>query len=117
MAAIPFGSSIVGTTTQLTGRMRPLLLEQYGLIFPLSMVLLANRVEVYRTTSVLRKLGKEPGLESVTMSITVFRNFLREALFRLSKRIEIWESSGKMNWKVKKHVRNPQIKGDRGGST
>ncbi|KAF2495552.1 DNA mismatch repair protein [Lophium mytilinum] len=59
---------------------------------------------VYRTTSVLRKLGKEPGLESVTMSITVFRNFLREALFRLSKRIEIWESSGKMNWKVKKHA-------------
>ncbi|KAF2147537.1 uncharacterized protein K452DRAFT_262098 [Aplosporella prunicola CBS 121167] len=59
---------------------------------------------VYRTTSVLRQLGREPGLESVTLSVTVFRNFLREALFRLSKRIEIWESSGRMGWKVAKQA-------------
>ncbi|OCK83762.1 DNA mismatch repair protein [Lepidopterella palustris CBS 459.81] len=59
---------------------------------------------VYRTTSVLRQLGKEPGLESVTLSITVFRNFLREALFRLSKRVEIWESTGRTNWKVTKQA-------------
>ncbi|KAF2876705.1 muts domain V-domain-containing protein [Massariosphaeria phaeospora] len=59
---------------------------------------------VYRTTAVLRKLGREPGLESVTMTNMVFRNFLREALFRLSKRVEIWQSSGRMNWKVTKQA-------------
>ncbi|KAL4820780.1 putative DNA mismatch repair protein Msh2 [Aspergillus spinulosporus] len=61
---------------------------------------------VYKTTSVLRNLGRSEtgGLPSVTMSITVFRNFLREALFRLNKRIEIWGSTGtgKGHWtKVK----------------
>lgn len=50
----------------------------------------------------LRQLGRDPGLESVTLSVTVFRNFLREALFRLGKRIEILESTGRMNWKVTK---------------
>ncbi|KAF2478168.1 DNA mismatch repair protein [Lindgomyces ingoldianus] len=60
---------------------------------------------VYRTTAVLRKLGREPGLESVTMTVMVYRNFLREALFRLSKRVEIWQSSGKrMDWKVSKQA-------------
>ena len=34
---------------------------------------------VYKTTSVLRQLGRDPGLASVTLSITVFRNFIREA--------------------------------------
>lgn len=63
-----------------------------------------TKPQVYKTTSVLRQLGRDPGLPSVTMSITVFRNFLREALFRLSKRIEIWESSGRMNWKVGKQA-------------
>lgn len=40
------------------------------------------------------------------MSITVFRNFLREALFRLNKRIEIWVSAGtgKGNWKLAKQA-------------
>jgi DNA mismatch repair protein MSH2 len=39
------------------------------------------------------------------MTITVFRNFLREALFRLGKRIEVWESSGgRMNWKICKQA-------------
>jgi DNA mismatch repair protein MSH2/vacuolar protein sorting-associated protein IST1 len=39
------------------------------------------------------------------MTVTVFRNFLRDALFRLSKRIEIWQSTGKrMDWKVVKQA-------------
>jgi len=59
---------------------------------------------VYKTTSVLRQLGRDPGLASVTLSITVFRNFIREALFRLSKRIEIWETSGRNNWKATKQA-------------
>ena len=60
---------------------------------------------VYKSTSVLRQLGKaDTGLPSVTMTITVYRNFLREALFRLSKRIEIWESCGRMQWKVTKQA-------------
>jgi len=60
---------------------------------------------VYKTTSVLRQLGREPGLASVTMTITVFRNFLREALFKLGKRVEVWESAGpRMSWKVSKQV-------------
>ncbi|KKK17969.1 hypothetical protein ARAM_007275 [Aspergillus rambellii] len=58
---------------------------------------------VYKTTSVLRNLGRSEtgGLPSVTMSVTVFRNFLREALFRLNKRVEIWGSvgTGKGHWK------------------
>ena len=36
------------------------------------------------------------------MTITVFRNLLREALFRLGKRIEIWENSGRASWKQTK---------------
>ncbi|KAL8820690.1 MAG: hypothetical protein Q9223_001146 [Gallowayella weberi] len=60
---------------------------------------------VYKTTSVLRQLGKaDTGLPSVTMTITVYRNFLRDALFRLGKRVEVWESSGRMQWKVTKQA-------------
>lgn len=59
---------------------------------------------VYKTTSVLRQLGRDPGLASVTLSITVFRSFLREALFRLGKRVEIYETSGRNNWKVVKNA-------------
>ena len=60
---------------------------------------------VYKTTSVLRQLGKsDNGLSSVTMTITVYRNFLREALFRLGKRIEIWENTGRMQWKITKQA-------------
>ena len=60
---------------------------------------------VYKTTSVLRQLGKQDsGLPSVTMTITVYRNFLREALFRLGKRIEIWENTGRMQWKATKQA-------------
>ncbi|KAF5015493.1 hypothetical protein F66182_13161, partial [Fusarium sp. NRRL 66182] len=63
---------------------------------------------VYKTTSVLRTLGRSDsgGLPSVTLSVTVFRNFLREALFRLNKRIEIWVSaeSGRGQWKLGKQA-------------
>ncbi|CZR57482.1 probable DNA mismatch repair protein msh-2 [Phialocephala subalpina] len=60
---------------------------------------------VYKTTSVLRQLGKNDhtGLPSVTMTITVYKNFLREALFRLNKRIEVWGTAGGRNkWKLTK---------------
>ena len=40
----------------------------------------------------------------MTMTITVYRNFLREALFRLAKRIEVWETTGRMQWKVTKQA-------------
>ncbi|KAI9037636.1 mismatch repair ATPase MSH2 [Aspergillus affinis] len=63
---------------------------------------------VYKTTSVLRNLGRSDtgGLPSVTMSVTVFRNFLREALFRLNRRVEIWGSvgTGKGHWKLVKQA-------------
>ncbi|TPX18171.1 uncharacterized protein E0L32_002680 [Thyridium curvatum] len=62
---------------------------------------------VYKTTSVVRQLGKSDhtGLPSVTMTITVFRQFLREALFKLGKRVEIWSSTGgRMNWKIVKQA-------------
>jgi DNA mismatch repair protein MSH2 len=38
------------------------------------------------------------------MTQTVYRNFLRDALFKLNKRIEIWETTGRMQWKVKKQA-------------
>ncbi|KAK2743226.1 MutS-like protein [Myotisia sp. PD_48] len=62
---------------------------------------------VYKTTSVIRTLGRsDGGLPSVTLSITVFRNFLREALFRLNKRIEIWASGAgaRSSWKLVKQA-------------
>ncbi|KAJ5760419.1 DNA mismatch repair protein MSH2 [Penicillium odoratum] len=63
---------------------------------------------VYKTTSVLRNLGRSEtsGLPSVTMTVTVFRNFLREALLQLNKRVEIWVSGGvgKGNWKLAKQA-------------
>ncbi|EOO01996.1 putative dna mismatch repair protein msh-2 protein [Phaeoacremonium minimum UCRPA7] len=62
---------------------------------------------VYKTTSVVRQLGRNDhtGLPSVTMTITVFRQFLREALYKLGKRVEIYASSGgRMNWKIVKQA-------------
>jgi DNA mismatch repair protein MSH2 len=55
---------------------------------------------------VIRQLGKSDhtGLPSVTMSTTVYRNFLREVLFRLGKRVEIWESTGRANWRITKQA-------------
>lgn len=59
----------------------------------------------YRTTSVLKTLGKSPGLPSVTMTVTVFRTFLRDAIFRLGKRIEILQTtSGRGQWQVTKQA-------------
>ncbi|KAK4937555.1 MSH2 protein [Elasticomyces elasticus] len=56
---------------------------------------------VYKTTAVIRNLGRtDNALPSVTMTTTVFRNLLREALFKLGKRVEIWEASGKGQWKL-----------------
>jgi len=63
--------------------------------------------QVYKTTSVVRQLGRNDhtGLPSVTMTITVFRQFLREALMKLGKRVEIWQSpNGRMNWKCTKQA-------------
>ncbi|CAI4219585.1 unnamed protein product [Parascedosporium putredinis] len=62
---------------------------------------------VYKSTSVVRHLGRNDhtGLPSVTMTVTVFRQFLREALFKLGKRVEIWSSpNGRMNWKLTKQA-------------
>ncbi|KAG7293738.1 MutS-like protein [Staphylotrichum longicolle] len=62
---------------------------------------------VYKTTSVVRQLGRNDhtGLPSVTMTVTVFRQFLREALYKLGKRVEIWASpNGRMNWKIVKQA-------------
>ncbi|KAK6953581.1 MutS-like protein [Daldinia eschscholtzii] len=62
---------------------------------------------VYKSTSVVRQLGRNDasGLPSVTMTVTVFKQFLREALFKLGKRVEIYASSGgRMNWKVVKQA-------------
>ncbi len=62
---------------------------------------------VYKTTSVVRQLGRNDhtGLPSVTMTVTVFRQFLREALFKLGKRVEIYASvGGRMNWKMAKQA-------------
>ncbi|MCJ1259979.1 MutS-like protein [Lignoscripta atroalba] len=54
---------------------------------------------------IARTLGKsDSGLPSVTMTMTVYRNFLREALFRLGKRVEIWQTTGRMQWKVTKQA-------------
>ena len=65
--------------------------------------LLIARVQ-YKTTSVLKTLGKAPGLPSVTMTTTAYRSFLREAIFRLGKRVEVLQSSGRNQWKVAKQA-------------
>ncbi|KAF2487437.1 muts domain V-domain-containing protein [Neohortaea acidophila] len=58
----------------------------------------------YKTTSVLKTLGSNPGLPSVTMTVTAYRAFLREAIFRLGRRVEIFESHGRNQWKVAKQA-------------
>ncbi|KAH0609584.1 uncharacterized protein H6S33_013070 [Morchella sextelata] len=60
---------------------------------------------VYKTTSVIRQLGNSRNtLESCTLSVTAFRNFLREVLFKEGKRIEIWSSTGKNKWELTKQA-------------
>ncbi|KAK5168952.1 MSH2 protein [Saxophila tyrrhenica] len=58
----------------------------------------------YKTTSVLKTLGRPPGLQSITMTGTAYRSFLREAIFRLGKRVEILQSSSRNSWKVTKQA-------------
>jgi len=58
----------------------------------------------YKTTSVIKTLGKPPGLPSVTMTFTAYKSFLRDAIFRLGKRVEVLESSGRDQWKVVKQA-------------
>ncbi|KIM19452.1 hypothetical protein M408DRAFT_31209 [Serendipita vermifera MAFF 305830] len=51
--------------------------------------------QVYRTSSVLKQLGKKSApLQSVTLSITLAREFLRESLTSKQLRIEIWIPEG-----------------------
>lgn len=59
---------------------------------------------IYKTTAVIKQLGRGDVLPSVTMTVTVYRNFLREALFKLGKRVELWQSSGKTNLKMIKQA-------------
>ena len=58
----------------------------------------------YKTTSVLKTLGRNPGLPSVTMTVTVYRTFLREAIFRLGKRVEVLQASARNQWKIVKQA-------------
>lgn len=41
----------------------------------------------------------------------MYRNFLREALFKLGKRVEVWQSSGKGSWKVIKQASPGNLQG------
>ena len=67
---------------------------------------------VYKTTAVIRNLGRSDNvLPSVTMTTTVFRNLLREALFKLGKRVEIWQSAGKGQWKLGKQASPGNLQG------
>lgn len=67
---------------------------------------------IYKTTAVIRNLGRSDNpLPSVSMTVTVYRNFLREALFRHGKRVEIWQSSGKGNWKMGKQASPGNLQG------
>ncbi|KAI5817471.1 muts domain V-domain-containing protein [Pyronema omphalodes] len=60
---------------------------------------------VYKTTSVIRQLGSSRNaLESCTLSIAAFRNFLREVLFVQGKRVEIWQPKGKGSWEIGKQA-------------
>ena len=45
------------------------------------------------------------------MTTTVFRNLLREALFKLGKRVEVWQSAGKGQWKLGKHASPGNLQG------
>lgn len=62
---------------------------------------------VYRTLTVLKYFGNpdpERGLASCTFTEAVFRSFLRDALFNLGLKIEIYSSAGKNNWQCNKRA-------------
>lgn len=53
----------------------------------------------------IRKLGGgRNSLDSCTLSVAVFRNFLREVLFRQGKRVEIWAPKGRGGWEISKQA-------------
>lgn len=59
----------------------------------------------YKTQTVIKHLGKAPGLASCSMSTTVAQSFLRDALTTKQLRIEIYESEGgskSTRWKLGK---------------
>jgi DNA mismatch repair protein MSH2 len=64
---------------------------------------------VYHTNTVIKHLGKKGGgLPSVTLSMTLAKTFLREALTAKQLRIEIWQGEGgkkNTNFKKAKEVR------------
>ena len=61
--------------------------------------------QAYKSTSVVRQLGKgDNSLPSVTMTPTVYRNMLKEVLFSLGKKVEVWTTTGRMQWKVAKQA-------------
>ena len=67
---------------------------------------------IYKTTAVIKYLGRgDSSLGSVSMTITVFRNFLREALLKLSKRIEIYQSDGKGKFRMAKQASPGNLQG------
>ena len=56
---------------------------------------------LYKTTAVIKNLGRgDNALPSITMTWMFFKNLLREALFKLGKRVEIWEPAGRGQWKL-----------------
>lgn len=63
--------------------------------------LLVARVQ-YKTTSVIKQLGRSPGLPSVTMTWTAYKSALRELIFRLGKRVEVMQTTGRNQWRVGK---------------
>ncbi|KAK5942397.1 MSH2 protein [Knufia obscura] len=67
---------------------------------------------IYKTTAVIRNLGRgDNQLPSVSMTVTVYRNFLRDALFKQGRRIEIWQTSGKGNFKMIKQASPGNLQG------
>lgn len=58
---------------------------------------------VYRTTSVVKYLGSNNSLASVTLSQAVFQNFIKDALLNKGLKIEIYSNQGR-NWRVTKQA-------------
>ncbi|KAG0635262.1 muts domain V-domain-containing protein [Tuber brumale] len=60
---------------------------------------------IYKTTSVVRQLGSSRNpLESCTLSVTAYRNFLRECLFQNRRRVEIWGAKLRNKWGITKQA-------------
>jgi DNA mismatch repair protein MSH2 len=65
-------------------------------------------LNVYCTLSIIKYLGhSDPkrALPSATLSLTVFSNFLRDALMTMGLRVEIWMAEkNDRNWKLTKQA-------------